>query len=515
MSKRLMITIDLGTTSTKVLAIDEEGAILGKTSKEYPLHTPMPDRAEQDPEQIWEAVVECVTSLLQQIGADKEEVAGVSFSSAMHGLIIMDKEGHPLTRSITWADNRSAGYVDKIKNLGLAQELYKATGVPVHPMTPFLKVLWFKEHEPELMKRAHKLIGIKEYILFKLFGSYVMDYSVAGGTGFFDMASLSWNETALNIAGIEASQLPELAPATQILTGLKPESAQLLGLAEDTPFVIGASDGPLANLGIGATEAGVAAVTIGTSGAVRSVVPHPVADEKARIFSYALTDQQWVIGGAINNGGVLFRWVRDVLASNEAEKAKQRGEDPYDALTKMAAEVPAGAEGLLVLPLFMGERAPYWNANARGVFFGLSMYHHKSHMIRAVLEGICFAVRSVTQALQENISEPIREIRASGGFANSPFWCQLLSDVLNIPIRVPESVESSSYGAARLAWKALGIKEPDLWGSKQREKEITYTPNEAHREIYDRMARLYQRLYDQVEQSFDEISEIQQSFGRE
>ncbi|CAM3443010.1 gluconokinase [Marinicrinis lubricantis] len=506
--KQIIVAIDIGTTSAKCIAIHLSGRQLARSSVEYPLFTPQPDRAEQDPEQIWQAVVTGVQELFEKHGADPKQVLCFSFSSAMHALIAMSTEGKPLTPSIIWADSRSTAYVEKLRQQYDAHGIYRRTGTPIHPMSPLLKLMWMNEEQPELFQAADKFIGIKEYVLYRLFGRFVMDYSLASATGLYNLEKRDWDEEALRAAGITADRLPELVPTTAVLTGADRTITDKWGIAPYTPFIAGASDGVLANLGIGAVEEGVLAVTIGTSGAVRSVVGRPATDEQERLFCYVLTDDQFVIGGAVNNGGVLFRWVRDELATLETSQARDKGVDPYTHLTGLAAEVPPGSDGLLVLPLFMGERAPYWNADTRGVFFGLSLYHTKKHMIRAVLEGICFAIRSVTEALRDN-SGPIKEIRASGGFAQSPFWCQLLADILGVTLKVPESVEGSSYGAAVLALQALGMNEhiPALLG--QNLIEQTYEPNTEHKPIYDRLAALYQSLYEQLEGSFKVIVGLQ------
>ncbi|MED4608823.1 FGGY-family carbohydrate kinase, partial [Paenibacillus validus] len=282
-----------------------------------------------------------------------------------------------------------------------------------------------------------------------------------------------------------------------------------LGLAADTPFVVGASDGVLAKLGAGAFEPGIYSVTIGTSGAVRGVVREPVTDPKGRLFCYALKEDFWVVGGAINNGGIMFRWVRDQLATAEAEEGRRRGMDPYEYLTALAAEVPHGSDGLLFLPLLAGERAPYWNANARGVFFGLSLYHQKKHMIRSVLEGVMYRIHTVVDALEE-LSGPTREIRASGGFARSPFWLQMMSDVLGSPVAVPNTIEGSGAGAALLGMLAVGeIRDFSSVHNWVQVRHTLQTDLKAF-EVYRQLTTIYSRVYHQLKDEFDAIAAFQQ-----
>ncbi len=300
------------------------------------------------------------------------------FSSAMHSIIAVDEKGKPLTRCITWADNRSASWAEKIKNDMNGHEIYLRTGTPIHPMSPLSKLVWLQNEQAELFAKSYKFISIKEYVFYKLYKEYVIDYSIASATGMFNLKSLKWDEEALHVAGITDKKLSKLVPTTHSLTGLDEELAKEMNVLVSTPFVVGASDGVLSNLGVNAIDPGVVAVTIGTSGAIRAVTNRPVTDPKGRIFCYALTEDHWVIGGPVNNGGMIFRWARDQLGTSEIELAKRLGKDPYEVLTEIAAKVSPGSDGLLFHPYLAGERAPLWNANARGSFFGLDCIIRKN-----------------------------------------------------------------------------------------------------------------------------------------
>ena len=229
-----------------------------------------------------------------------------------------------------------------------------------------------------------------------------------------------------------------------------------MGIDPQTPFVIGASDGVLSNLGVNAIRKGEIAVTIGTSGAIRTIIDQPQTDEKGRIFCYALTEKHWVIGGPVNNGGMVLRWIRDEFASSEVETAKRLGIDPYEVLTKIAERVRPGADGLLFHPYLAGERAPLWNPDVRGSFFGLTMSHKKEHMIRAALEGVIYNLYTVFLALTECMDGPVTRIQATGGFARSDVWRQMMSDIFESEVVVPESYESSCLGACILGLYATG-----------------------------------------------------------
>lgn len=508
-----IIAVDIGTTSTKTLVINREGQIMASHSIGYPLYTPRSDIAEQDPDTIFQAVVDAIGSVVQQAGLSGSDVLCVSFSSAMHSLIAIDQQGMPLTNCITWADNRSATQSQRLRTELDGHAIYLATGTPIHPMSPLPKLMWLRENEPALFARTYKFIGIKEYVFAKLFNRYVIDYSLASATGLFNLRNLAWHEPSLELAGVSAEQLSEPVSTTYRLEGMNPQYAVAMGLWLDTPFVVGASDGVLANLGAGAVDPGVYNVTIGTSGAIRGVVRKPLTDPKGRLFCYALDENFWVVGGAINNGGIMFRWVRDELATLEAEEGRRQGRDPYDYLTELAESVPAGSDGLLFLPLLAGERAPYYDSNARGVFFGLSLAHHKKQMIRAVLEGVVYRIHSIVQALSELNGEP-HEIRASGGFARSPLWRQIMADVLGTPVSVPNTIESSGLGAAILGLYAMG-EIPNYnaihdWVSTSSKHDV----NADHFAIYQELTPIYQRVYHQLKHEFRDIAAFQQRHAK-
>ncbi len=240
-----------------------------------------------------------------------------------------------------------------------------------------------------------------------------------------NLEQLDWDQEALHLAGITVEQLSRLVPTTYKMEGLEKDYAVAMGLSEATPFIIGAADGVLSNLGVNAIQPGVVAVTIGTSGAIRTVIDQPVTDPQGRTFCYALTERHWVIGGAVNNGGMLLRWVRDEWAASEVETAKQQGVDVYDVLTEMAGAIRAGSDGLLFHPYLTGERAPLWNPDARGSFFGLTMRHGKAHLIRSVMEGVIFNLYAVLLAMEGQMGQPV-QLLATGGFARSPLWRQIM-----------------------------------------------------------------------------------------
>lgn len=513
MTAPYIIGVDIGTTSTKSVLFEENGTIIAQSGQGYPLLKPETEAAEQDPDDIFEAVLHTIEHILKEADGSRR-IRCVSFSSAMHSLIAVDKEGNPLTRCMTWADNRSAPYAKKLKNGPGALDLYTRTGTPIHPMSPLTKLMWLREERPELFGRAYKFISIKEYVFARLFGDYVIDYSIASATGLFNLEALDWDEEALKLAGIGAERLSRPVPTTHVVQGLQKGYAERLGLRADTAFVVGASDGVLSNLGVGAFRPGVVAATIGTSGAIRTTVDKPTLDPKGRIFCYALTDQRWVIGGPVNNGGMLFRWVRDEFAASEVETAKRLGINPYEVLTRIAEQTPPGSGGLLFHPYLSGERAPLWNPDARGSFFGLTMNHRKEHMIRAVLEGVIFNMYTVLLAMEEQIGRPKR-IHATGGFARSALWRQMMADIFDQEVIVPESFESSCLGAAVLGLYATGGTDSldvvsDMIGSTHRHEPIP-----EHAKAYKQLLPIYISVFRNLESEYEAIADFQRQFGLE
>lgn len=509
---KYVIGVDIGTTATKAVLFKRNGAVIASHHIEYPLYSPTPDTAEQDPLEIFEAVVHSIEKVMQKASVASDSIVCVSFSAAMHSLMAVDAQGEALTRCITWADNRSAPYTEKIVNEMNGHAIYERTGTPMHPMSPLSKLVWLRHEQPALFTAAHKFISIKEFIFYKLFQAFVIDYSIATATGLCNLEQLDWDAEALQVAGITKDKLSEIVPTTAVFTGLSADVANKLNLLQTTPFVIGASDGALSNLGVNAMEPGVVALTIGTSGAIRTISKQPKTDPKGRTFCYALTEDYWVIGGAVNNGGVIFRWLRDELCRLEKEEARQLGIEAYEWLTRIAANVPAGAAGLLFHPYLTGERAPLWDAHARGSFFGLRLHHHKEHMIRAVLEGVILNLYTVMIALEELIGEPV-SIQATGGFARSELWRQMVADIFNVDVFVPESFESSCLGAAMLGLYSLGeIKELKV-SSGMIGSTHHHQPNPNNVAIYADLAPIFIRLSGLLKAEYQEIAAFQKKWA--
>lgn len=504
-----VIGVDIGTTSTKAVVFNGDGKDEGHYTAGYPLLTPSPGVAEQDPQEIYAAVLKAIRAAIRASGRAATRIRCAGFSAAMHSLIAVDSEGRPMTASITWADTRSAAWAEKIARDMHGHDVYLRTGTPIHPMSPLAKLVWLRHERPDLFERAARFVGIKEYVFFRLFGQWIVDYSMASATGLFNLRKLDWDEGALALAGLTPARLPLLVAPTHHLEGLDPALAADLGLAADVPFVVGANDGVLSNLGVNAIQAGEVAITIGTSGAMRAVLDRPLTDAKGRTFCYLLTDNRWVIGGPVNNGGIAFRWVRDELAAAETETAKRLGIDPYEVLTRIAERVPPGSEGLIFHPFLTGERAPWWNASMRASFFGLAAHHRKEHMVRAVLEGVIYSLFSILPAV-EGLIGPTRTMKATGGFARSGLWRQMLADVFDREVVVPESFESSCLGAAILALYALGEADTlnvvaGMVGATHR-----HLPIPQNVAVYAQLSSIYMTIPTKLREEYARLAAFQQ-----
>lgn len=484
MSSGVVIGVDIGTTATKVVSYRTGGAALTSAERSYPLHSPHPGWAEQDPDEVVDAVLDAIA---EAVSDRSEDVAAIGLSSVMHSLIGLDGDGAPLTPLITYADTRAWPQALRLRREhGIS--LYRATGTPIHPMSPLVKLVWFGEHRQELLRQVSHWVSIKEYLLRRMCGSDVVDHAVASATGLFDLSTRDWHPDALRAAGVDPEHLGRLVPTTERVDGMRSDLAQRLGIPASTPVIVGASDGVLANLGVGAVRPGVAALSIGTSGAIRVTVDAPRTDPEMRTFCYTLTDRQWVVGGAISNGGLVLRWLAEELFG---------GRDDFARLTAEAADVPPGSDGVLMLPYLTGERAPSWSPLRGGVLFGLRVGHGRGHTIRAGLEGVALQLRLVAAALRDARGDFDR-LRVTGGFVDSDLWLQIVADVLNSELEVPEVNEAVAYGAALLAMRGLDLVDDLGAATDGITIARTVAPGAEAAAAYDRVAAGYAELVERL-----------------
>jgi gluconokinase len=488
----VVIGIDTGTTATKGVAIGPRGEVRVVTSVPYPLSVPGPGRAELDPTHLTDAAVKALTDVAEQCAENGDRVIAIGLSAFLHALVPMSADGRALGPLITWADGRAGRQAEEITG---RQRLQARTGTPVHPMSPLTKLAWFAAHDPETLRSTPRWGGVKELVVAALADApFLVDLSVASGTGLYDIHSRQWDAEAVDLAGVRVSQLPEVVPTTTPLR-LKAAVARAAGLPADVPLIIGAADGPLANLGVGAVPAGIAAVSLGTSGALRTVVGQPTNDEAGRLFCYALTEDRWVIGGAVNNAGSVVRWAGEAFAAG-FERPGAEGEDADErdaAMLEEAAHVAAGSEGLLCLPYLLGERAPWWRPGMRGAYLGLRREHVRPHLVRSAVEGVCQQLALVRDSFDAE-GCPVTEIRATGGAVASKLWVEVLASALDLPVTVADTPEGTALGACLLARHAIG-ELPDL------DEAARMVPVTGHTRPDPDDAALYRRLRPLVERS--------------
>ena len=478
-----VLGIDIGTGSVKAVAVNLQGQSIEVFQQHYSFNVPQPGYHEQNPEEIWQAFISCFKGVLAKIG---QQPIAVALSSAMHSLISVNENGEALAPMLTWADNRSSEIAKELRASAEGLAIYAETGTPLHAMSPLCKLMWMKTHNEVLFNKTHKFISIKEYVWYKLFKEFVVDHSIASCTGLFNIITLEWHANALALADINTDKLSKPVPVEYTNTYRADGDPALDFLRTGLQVTIGANDGCSANLGSMAYKPGIAALTIGTSGALRIASHKPLPNKKAMTFSYILDKDTFICGGPINNGGIALQWW---LKNNAHGGLKEAG---YNSFFEKIAEIDAGSNGLVFLPYLTGERAPIWDSESCGVFFGIKLQHDQAHFSRAVVEGVCYAMKDVLEAVQQN-SEPIQQIILSGGFTKSKVWVQILADVTGKSLVIVQTEDASAVGAAFISMKSIGLTtdypEVNLDGLEIIE------PNFNNTEVYSRNFHLYKQLY--------------------
>ncbi len=512
MANNVLIGVDIGTTGCRAEAYDESGRLVAEASLDYSLHTPRPGWVEQDPAETTRCVYFVLRSVSEQCSQANIKPAGICFSSVFHSLLPVSSQGLPLHPVLVWADQRSHHQAQQLKTDLNAHAVYQRTGCPIHPMYPLAKILWLREEMPSVFDQTRYFVSIKEFILQQLTGHYFVDHSIASGTGLYNFHTRTWDPELLSYLKIDAQQLSILVPTTHISEGLLPERADSLGLPRNIPVIWGAGDGVMSNIGSGAVKPDQVTAMIGTSGAVRLFSDQPKTDAQGSTWCYNVNPSIWMIGGAINSGGLSLRWVRDALADSEQIIAKKLGMDVYDLLSRYAQQIPPGSAGLLSLPFFSGERSPDWNSDARGIIFGLNMTHEKRHIVRATMEGIVFRLFSVYQTI-EKLSDPICEIRASGSFIRSRLWVQIMADIWGQTVSVPAEPQGAAYGSTLFARVALGQIQNLQEAGKQIKIIDQYRPDMDNHQLYQELYEIYKRVYHNLQAELSEIAQIQHRFA--
>ena len=453
----LLLGIDVGTTGSKAVLIKDDGGVAGEATIEYPMTTPRPLWAEQDPRDWWTATVRSIRRVIDESGVEAEQIVGVGLSGQMHGLVLLDAGGDVLRPCIMWNDQRTGAQCAAITERVGAKKILELTGNQVLPGFTAPKIVWVRENEPDVYAKIAHVLLPKDYVRFRLTGGHFSDVSDSAGTSLFDVGKRQWSDEMLAALEIPRAWLPEVTESPIVSAKISAAAASDTGLAARTPVVGGGGDQAAQAVGTGIVSEGVVSVTLGTSGVVFAASNEYRVEPEGRLhaFCHAVPGQCHLMGVMLSAAGS-FRWYRDTLGESEVARAAESNRDAYDLLTEAAASAPPGCEGLIFLPYLTGERTPHPDPNARGVFFGLTLRHAKPHMTRAVLEGVTYGLRDSLE-LMRDLGLSIKQVRVSGGGARSALWRQILADVFDTEIVTVNVTQGAAYGAALLAGVGAGV----------------------------------------------------------
>jgi xylulokinase len=444
--------IDVGTSGTRALVIDEQGKVIASGSEEHAAFaSPSPGWAEQDPRDWWRASGLAVRKALSSSGVPADEIACVGFSGQMHGAVLLDANDDLVRNAIIWCDQRSEAQSRQLKEMFGPGRLIQLTCNP--PLTNFTltKLLWVRETEPANWARVAHVMLPKDYVRFRLTGDRAIDMADASGTLLLDVANRRWSAEVLSKTGISQQLLPQLYESPQVCGLVSAAGAEATGLRAGTPVVAGAGDQAAGAVGMGIVRAGAVSATIGTSGVVFAATDRPALDPRGRIHTFChAVPGRWHVMGVTQSAGLSLRWFRDRFGV-----PSQNGRDPYDVLAEEAGSAPEGSAGLFWLPYLMGERTPHLDPNARAALVGLTASHTRAHVVRAILEGVAYSLKD-TFTIFEEMKIPVTRIRLGGGGARSALWRQIQADVYGREGEIVEAEEGAAYGAAILAGAGAG-----------------------------------------------------------
>jgi len=504
-----LMGIDVGTTGTKTILMQETGKITSSNAQEYPLHTPKPNWAEQNPEDWWKATVKSINKALSDSKIKAEDVKGIGLSGQMHGSVFLGRDHKVLRPCILWCDQRTAKECEYItEKIGKDRLIHLACNPALTGFTAG-KVIWVRNNEPEVYQKTFKILLPKDYIRFRLTGSFATEVSDASGTLFLDVKKRRWSDEILGELDVDRDLMPECFESPVVSGKITREVSRLTGLKVGTPVVGGGGDNAAAAVGSGIVREGMVSSSIGTSGVVFAFSEKVKVDPSARVhtFCHAVPSKWHVMGVMLSAGGSL-RWFRDNLGAEEVKEARKRNLDPYEVLVEEASTVEPGCEGLIFLPYLAGERTPHADPNAKGVFFGLTLRHQKAHLIRSILEGVTFGLRDSLEIIRD-MGISVKEVRALGGGARSSLWRQMQADIMNLEMATLNITEGAALGAAILAGVGTGV-----YGSVEEacDSLILTTsrtkPIRQNVKVYHEYYQIYRSLYPALTQNFDRIGDL-------
>ena len=504
-----LLGVDLGTSGTKTVLFDTAGNVMASKTVEYPMYQPQNGWAEQDPRDWWNATAVTTKAVIEESGVDPADIKGVGISGQMHGLVMLDKAGQVLRRSIIWCDQRTAQECEEITRRVGKERLIAITANPALTGFTASKILWVRNHEPEIYAQCAHILLPKDYVRYMLTGEFATEVSDASGMQLLDVPNRCWSDEVLEKLEIDKSLLAKVYESPEVTGTITKEAAALTGLKEGTPVVGGAGDNAAAAVGTGVVEDGKAFVTIGTSGVVFAHTSDISIDPKGRVHTFCCAVPGcWHVMGVTQGAGLSLKWYRDNFCQAEMETAKGMGKDPYFLMDQQAERVPIGCNKLLYLPYLMGERTPHLDPDCRGVFFGLSAIHTKYDMLRAVMEGVTFSQRDSVEILRE-MGVDLKEMLACGGGGSSPLWRQMLADTFNCEVKTVVSKEGPALGVAILAGVGAGIYKSVEEGCRAVIRTNPPQPPVAENvPQYEKFYQIYRSLYPALKDSYQQLAKL-------
>ncbi|MHA1247107.1 MAG: xylulokinase [Candidatus Thorarchaeota archaeon] len=492
----LVVAVDVGTSGVRAMLFDATGAVLSKAYEEFDSIFPSPSWVEQEAPNWWTTTCKVMGRMLNAGPFDPADIAAVSVTNQRETVVPIDESGRPLRRAIVWQDRRTVPQCDRIREAIPVEEIYRITGLTVDPYFTAPKILWIKEHEPSLFEATHKFLLVHDFVIFKMTGATVTDYSNASRTMLFDIGRADWSDRMLDALEIPREKLPDPVRSGDVVGELTEAAAKHCGLAAGTPVVAGGGDQQCAALGVGVVREGMIKATTGTGSFMLAYSEQPRLDAQRRLLcSRHVVGDAFVVEASMFTTGAALRWFRDNLGVEECAKAQEQGVDPYDVMASEAEGIPAGSEGVIHIPHFVGAGAPYWNPHARGVFAGLALGHTRQHMIRSILEGVAYELRTNLEVVR-SLGLEVSEMRVTGGAARSEVWMQIQADVLGVPVIRTEVEEATALGAAILACTGVGIFSSAAEAAESMVRtRPALEPRPENREVYDKAFERYGRLY--------------------
>jgi D-xylulose kinase len=510
---KTVVAIDVGTSGTRTAVINtKNGAILSQTHQEYTSFFPHPAWVEQNAEDWWETTCTTAQASLTNSAVDRESIIGVSITNQRETIVPVDNQGQPLYRAIVWQDRRTVPQCDFIQSVLGADTVYRETGLTVDPYFSGPKLLWLKEHKPEVFRKTAKFLLVHDFIFHRLSDQFATDYSNASRTMLFSIEKHQWSELMCSRLEIPPEKLPTPFPSGTAVGNVTPEAAEATHLPEGIPVVVGGGDQQCGAVGVGVVQPGRVKATIGTGTFILAFENQPTFDPQRRLLcSCHAVPNKWVIEASIFTSGIIYRWFRDQFAQEEKQLAQLLNAEAYELMDKQAQRSPPGARGVLLLPHFVGAGAPHWNPNARGVLVGLALGHTRADILRAIMEGTAFEVRRNLKVMEE-LNIPIQELRLTGGATRSALWNQIQADITQVKVIRSQIEEATAVGAAILAAVGGGVY-PDVERAVKQmvTVEAPVLPSKTSKVLYDRLFTLHTDVYQALEKAkvFSRLSTVE------